>query len=294
MSDRRLLIAFAHPDDESFGLGAFIARLVQEGVDVYYVCATNGDVGTVSPELLTGYESVKALRLAELECASQVLGLKEVILLDYKDSGMMGAVENQDEACLWSRWSHQPDEVTRRMVEVIRRIRPQVVITFNRYGGYGHPDHIAIQQATTQAFTLAGDAGYVTPGEAPYAPQKLYYNTFPTFFLRTAVAMMRLRGKDPRKAGRNQDIDLLKIFENIEPATARVDVSAYLDVWDQASACHHSQGGGRAGFTPRWLRKMFGFKQGFTRILPAPAQPGVDEHDLFAGVQRDENAAVSI
>ncbi|NJL57632.1 GlcNAc-PI de-N-acetylase [bacterium] len=266
---RRLLIAFAHPDDESFGLGAFIGRAVSDGVDVYYVCATNGDVGTVSPELMNGYNSVKELRLAELECAAKLLGFRDVLLLGYKDSGMMGAAENQDPECLWYHWSHRPAEVTRRMVEVIRTIQPQVVITFNKYGGYGHPDHIAIQAATTEAISLAADAGYVTPGLAPYTPQKLYYNTFPTFFLRAAVTIMRLRGKDPRKVGRNQDIDLLKIFDYIEPSHARVDVSAYIGLWDQASACHVSQGGGRSGFTPRWLRKLFGYKQGFTRIIPA-------------------------
>ncbi|MDX1993747.1 MAG: PIG-L family deacetylase [bacterium] len=292
MSNRRLLIAFAHPDDESFGLGALIAKYVKAGVDVYYICATNGDVGTVSPELLEGYESIRALRLAELDCASEILGFKQVFKFGYKDSGMMGSTENSDPDCLWCTWNTTPADVTRRVVEVIREVRPQVVITFNKYGGYGHPDHIAIQRATTEAFTLAGDAAYQTDGQQPFQPQKLYYNNIPTLMLRIGIALMRLRGKDPRKLGRNQDIDLLKILENVEPSHTRVDVSAYLDDWDRASACHVSQGGGRAGFFPRWLRKRMGIRQGFTRVSPAPGHNRVDEYDLFAHVQVEETAPV--
>lgn len=284
MSDRRILIAFAHPDDESFGLGGFIARYVKAGVDVYYICATNGDVGTVSPELLNGYESIKDLRLAELDRASAILGFKQVFKFGYKDSGMMGDAANDDPASLWWTWNNRPEEVTRRVVEVIREIQPQVVITFNKYGGYGHPDHIAIQRATTEAFHLAGDPNYLTPGLQPCQPQKLYYNNIPTMVLKFAVNWMRFRGKDPRKVGRNQDIDLVRILENVEPSHTRIDVSAYLDDWDAASACHISQGGGRSSFVPRWMRKRFGLKQGFTRVHPVPSNRRVYERDVFEGV----------
>lgn len=287
MATRRLLISFAHPDDESFGLGGLISRYVAEGVEVYYLCATNGDVGTVSPEMLNGYQSVAELRLAELDCAAQKLGFKKVFKLGYKDSGMMSSSTITDAACLWQQWNASPDAVTRRVVEVIREVQPQVVITFNRYGGYGHPDHIAIQRATVEAFKLAADPKYHTDGQQPYAPQKLYYNTFPTLLLRISVAWLRLRGKDPRKMGRNSDVDLMAILENVEPAHTKVNIRGYYDAWDEASACHASQGGGRAGFAPRWLRRILYPDQAFTRVYPAPTRKGIDEHDLFVGMQSE-------
>ena len=83
--------------------------------------------------------------------------LRRCSSLHYRDSGMMGSETSEDERCLWATWNREPESVTKRVVEVIREIRPQVVITFNKYGGYGHPDHIAIQRATTEAFKLAGD-----------------------------------------------------------------------------------------------------------------------------------------
>lgn len=288
---RRLLISLAHPDDESFGLGALIGKYVAEGVEVYYICATDGDVGTVSPELLEGYNSVRELRLAELDRASEILGFKKVYKLGYKDSGMMGSETNRDPDCLWYAGEHKPEEVVRRVVEVIREVQPQVIITFNKYGGYGHPDHIAIQRATTEAFTLAADPSYET-GQPTYAPQKLYYNNVPKRVMQWRILQVRLRRENPRKLGRNKDIDIVAILEHIEPAHARVDIGRYYHVWDAASAAHISQGGG-AGFggrrlkLPKWSRRYTGRYQRFTRVIPKPARDVIDEFDLFTGVKVD-------
>jgi N-acetyl-1-D-myo-inositol-2-amino-2-deoxy-alpha-D-glucopyranoside deacetylase/mycothiol S-conjugate amidase len=284
---KRLLISYAHPDDESFGLGALIGKYVEEGVEVYLICATNGDVGTVSPEMLNGYNSVAELRLAELDKATEILKFKRVYKLGFKDSGMMSSETISDPLCLWQKWQNSPDEVTRRVVEVIREIQPQVLITFNKYGGYGHPDHIAIQRATTEAFMLAGDSNYVTDDLPPYQPEKLYYSGIPTRVLRMAVAWLRLRGKDPRKLGRNADIDLQAILDYIEPTHTKISISKYYPIWDAASACHVSQGGGRMGFIPKWMRRWLAPYQGFTRVYPQPEREKVDEYDLFAGVQLD-------
>ncbi len=281
---RRLLIAYAHPDDESFGLGGLIARYVAEGVEVDLICATNGERGTVNPEMLDGYESIKALRLAELDCASEKLGLKHVIKLGYKDSGMMGSEFCSDTECLWQA---PEDEVTRRVVEVIRALQPQVVLTFNRYGGYGHPDHIAIQRATTQAFKRAGDSQYVTD-QAPYQPQKLYFSSISTRQIRLGIMLTRLRGEDPRHLGRNKDMDLVAILDHVEPTHTLINIRDWHEAWDAASACHASQLGGGAFRFPLWLRRFVSANQGFTRISPAPAHNRVDEFDLFDGVKIDE------
>ena len=285
---RRILIAFAHPDDESFGLGGLIAKYVDDGAEVYLICTTNGDAGTVSPEMLNGYNSISELRLSELACASQKLGFKEVFTFGYKDSGMMGAETNNDPQASWHVWNHHPDEMVERVVTVMRQIQPQVVITFNKYGGYGHPDHIAIQRATEKAFYLAGDESYQTDGLAPYQPQKLYYSNIPTFLIRIGIMWIKLQGKDPRRMGTNQDIDIQAVLDNAEPIHTRINIKDYLDIWDEANACHASQGGGRNSFIPRWLRKLMGAKQGLTRAYPAPLNHKVDESDLFQGVTLDE------
>jgi LmbE family N-acetylglucosaminyl deacetylase len=289
MAQRRLLISLAHPDDESFGLGGLIARYVAEGVDVYLICSTDGGAGTVAPEMLNGYQSVAELRLAELDCAARKLGFKQVFNLGYKDSGMMNSETSRDPACSWQA---PREEMARKVVEVLRQIRPQVVITFNRYGGYGHPDHIAIQRATVDAFSLAGDAAYDT-GQPPYQPQKLYYGAFPTLMLRYNILRIRLRGEDPRRVGRNKDIDLQAILDHVEPVHTRVDVSRYLEAWDEASACHKSQLGGGFARPPLWVRRLFFGRQALTRVHPAPAVNRVDEDDLFAGVQLDEPVGVA-
>ncbi|MEO1289274.1 MAG: PIG-L family deacetylase, partial [Chloroflexota bacterium] len=173
MARKRVLISYAHPDDESFGNGGLIGKYVAEGADVYLICATDGDVGTIPEEMEGEYESVRELRLSELHAANEILKFNEMFLFHYRDSGMMGSETSQDERSLWATWNREPESVTRRVVEVIREVKPQVIITFNKYGGYGHPDHIAIQRATTEAFKLAGASSYITDGLQPYQPQKL-------------------------------------------------------------------------------------------------------------------------
>ena len=291
MAKQRLLISLAHPDDESFGLGGVISRYANEGVEVYLICATNGDVGEVSTEMMNGYKTISELRLAELECAASTLGLRKVYKFGYKDSGM-GSPTTQDPDCLVYAWEHHPAELTRRVVEVIREVKPQVVITFNRYGAYGHPDHIAIQRATVEAFELTSDPEYVTEGLPPHRPQKLYYNNIPTFMIRIGIWLMRLRRKNPRKVGTNEDIDLVAILDHIDPVHTKIDIKNYLDRWDKANACHASQGGGSGGgLFPQWLRKKLSGNQGLTRVHPQPPRDRVDEDDLFAGVVLEEALA---
>lgn len=280
MANRRLLIAYAHPDDESFGLGAFIAKMVAEGVQVDLICATNGEAGTIAPEFVEKFGSPTAVRLAELVSAARLLCLSHVITLGYRDSGMMGSPDNDHPESLWRA---DTEAVTRRVVQVIRDLKPHVVITFNEYGGYGHPDHIAIQRAATQAFTAAADPAYET-GQAPYAPQKLYYTNAGRAALQIGIALARLRGMNPRKLGRNHDIDIVAILDHIEPMHTRIDISGYFDAWEAASACHQSQLGGRSTRLPEWLRRYFARQQQFTRVIPTPARDGIDEHDVFAGV----------
>lgn len=287
MANRRLLISFAHPDDESFGLGAAIGKWNDEDVDVYLICATNGDVGTIPDSMKDQYATIAELRLSELECANKILKLKEIFTLGYRDSGMPDSETSKHPDSLWYQWENNPERVTRDVVKVIRQIRPHVVITFNKYGGYGHPDHIAIQRATTQAFNCANDTTYETDGLEPYQSQKLYYNAFPKITTQLRIWNTRLRGQDPRALGVNKDIDIVKVLDNIEPVHAQIPIADYFDIWGEASQCHASQGGGRIANTSKWWQRLIYGKQGFTRIYPKPTHDKVDEDSVFAGVTID-------
>lgn len=278
-----LLAVLAHPDDESFGIGGTLAYYARRGVAVYLVCATRGEAGDVDEAYLQGYHSIAERREAELRCAAAKLGLAGVYLLDYRDSGMPGSADNQHPQALINA---PLEEVARRVAYYIRRLRPQVVITFDPIGGYRHPDHIAIHQATVRAFEMAAhpDAELDAHGLLPYQPAKLYFHTIPRTYLRFMVRWMRLIGRDPSRFGRNGDIDLASIAAENFPVDAIIDFRAVADVRDEAAACHASQGGG--GWTNGWLGRLLRHwttREVFMRAYP-PGHRGKIERDLFEGV----------
>src|SRR4030065_581899 len=163
------------------------------------------------------------------------------------------------------------DGVAARVTAIIRRLRPQVVVTFDPVGGYRHPDHIAIHQATVKAFYAAGDPA-VYPGEdPPFQPQKLYYHTFPRKWLSWAGRLMPLFGKDPRRFGLNQDIDLLALTRDTLPVQARVDYRAVQSLKEEASACHASQGSmGTSSRPHQWAFRLATRAGQCMRRSPAP------------------------
>jgi len=144
----RLMCVLAHPDDESLGTGGILAKYAGEGVATYVVTATRGERGRfddsgVSP----GPAIVGRAREAELRAAANELGVREVAFLDYLDAQLDRA---------------DPSEVVEKIATHIRRIRPQVVVTFDPFGAYGHPDHVAISQFTTAAIIGAADTHRVS------------------------------------------------------------------------------------------------------------------------------------
>jgi N-acetyl-1-D-myo-inositol-2-amino-2-deoxy-alpha-D-glucopyranoside deacetylase len=288
---RRLLFVFAHPDDESFGPGGTIARYAREGAAVHYACATRGEAGGATPALLKAFahlpedERVGALRERELRCAAETLGLAGLHLLGYRDSGMSGAPENLHPGAFVNA---DPDQVTGQLVRLMRSIRPQVIVTFDPYGGYGHPDHIFAHQRTTEAFHAAGDAARYPEAGAPYRPQKLYWTAFSYGWLRWFVRLMPLFGRDPAKFGRNQDIDLSRIVSQAYPTriTTRIDAWPYYAIKLDASNCHASQLGPAASFgsLPRWLQRLIFGNEHFARLEPSPNGQRRLERDLFEGV----------
>ena len=158
----KLLVSFAHPDDESMGMGGTLAKYAGHGVETYCLCASRGERGWFGPEEQNpGLEKLGQLRTQEMESAVKELGMAGLDFLGYID----GEVDQAD-----------PPEIIGRIVSRIRSIRPQVVVTFPPDGNYGHPDHIAIGQFTSAAIICAADASYKDPESLPpHRVLKLYY-----------------------------------------------------------------------------------------------------------------------
>ena len=272
---KTLLAVFAHPDDETFGPGGTLALYGRRGVQVHLICATRGELGEASPDL-KGFASIGEMRESELRCAAAALGLKAVHLLGYRDSGMLGSPGNLHPTALAAA---PVEEVARSIAGYIRQVRPQVVITFDPIGGYRHPDHIAIHKATVAAFNMAGDPAMTVDDLPPYAPQKLYYATFSRRLLRWVVRLMRLLGSDPRRFGRNHDIDLASVAEVDFPTHAAISIREVRHLKERAARCHASQLGGM-GSLARWLQGRLDRTETFTRAIPAEP-PGHLERDLF-------------
>lgn len=279
---RTLLFVGAHPDDESFGPGGTLAEYALRGVKVIYACATRGEVGTTAPEHLEGHASPGDMRWAELTAAAKELGLAEVIHLGYRDSGMSGSPDNQHPEALAAA---PLEEVTARVVKVLRAHQPQVVITFDPIGGYRHPDHIAIHNATVSAFHAAGDPARFPECGPAYRPQKLYFMVFPKTFLKWGIRLMPLFGQDPRRFGRNKDVDLTQLMDEFPiHATLTLRPQA-VERKERASLQHRSQmEGGMQRGPLRWIMRRFAQKETFMRAFP-PVEGALNETDLFAGVE---------
>lgn len=160
-SQLRLLAVLAHPDDESLAAGGALARYAAEGVEVHLVTATRGERGRYFDDReRPPDQEVGRVREAELRAAAAELGIQEVNLLGYLD----GQVDSAD-----------PAEAIGRIVAHVRDFRPQVVITFDPFGAYGHPDHIAISQLTAAGVAASVDPGYASSGAPPHRVSKLYY-----------------------------------------------------------------------------------------------------------------------
>lgn len=263
---KTLLAVLAHPDDETFGIGGTLALYAQKGYEVYYLCATRGEAGTVDEEHLRGFSSTAEMRTDELMRAAKHLGLKGVFFLGYRDSGMPGTEENKHPD---AQINHSIDEVAGRVVKYIRELKPDLVLTHDPIGGYKHPDHIHIHKATKLAFEKADDASFHPEAGSPFKPRALYYQVFSRRILKWMVRLMPLFGKDPTKFGRNKDVNLLELAEVNFPIHVRLNIRPVSDIKRIASAQHASQGGtqvrrGWIGF----MSMIFGEREEFMRAYP--------------------------
>ncbi|MER6033580.1 N-acetyl-1-D-myo-inositol-2-amino-2-deoxy-alpha-D-glucopyranoside deacetylase [Streptomyces sp. NPDC001835] len=284
LPDRRLLLVHAHPDDESINNGATMARYAAEGAHVTLVTCTLGERGEViPPELrhLTG-AALGAHRRGELAAALRELGVTDFRLLGgagrYGDSGMMGLPDNEDPGCFWQA---DLDTAAGSLVEVILEVRPQVLVTYDDDGGYGHPDHIQAHRVAMRAAELAAEQGHRI--------QKVYWNRVPRSVAEAAFA--RLQDELPAlpfaKAASLADVPGVVDDERI---TTAVDGSAHAPAKAAAMHAHATQievAEPYFALSNELAQPLFTTE--YYELVRGTAEPG--ETDLFAGVTGNEEAS---
>lgn len=268
-NELKLLAVFPHPDDETLGLGSTLARYAAEGIQTYLICATHGERGWFESEGPNpGFEGVAKIRKAELDCAAKHLGIREVVMFDYLDGDV-------DQA--------KPDEIIRRIVTEVRRIKPQVVVTFPPDGIYGHPDHIALSQFTNAALICAADGTYPDLANLPpHRVDKLYYMVDSADVVATSNKAF---------GGISMDVDGVTrrhIGWEDWQVTTRLDNHAYMDVVAKAIHCHKSQLPGYgpiAEWTAEQLNSVFAIGN-FYRAFSLVNGGRQLETDLFEGIKK--------
>ncbi|MFF2199469.1 N-acetyl-1-D-myo-inositol-2-amino-2-deoxy-alpha-D-glucopyranoside deacetylase [Streptomyces sp. NPDC058145] len=277
LPDRRLLLVHAHPDDESINNGATMARYAAEGAHVTLVTCTLGERGEViPPELrhLTG-AALGAHRRGELAAALRELGVTDFRLLGgagrYGDSGMMGTPDNEDSGCFWQA---DPGTAAGSLVEVILEIRPQVLVTYDDDGGYGHPDHIQAHRVAMRAVELAAEQGHRI--------EKVYWNRVPRSVAEAAFARLQDELPTPSFAKGASLADVPGVVDD-ERITTAVDGSAHASAKAAAMRAHATQievAEPYFALSNELAQPLFTTE--YYELVRGTAGPG--ETDLFAGV----------
>jgi LmbE family N-acetylglucosaminyl deacetylase len=273
---RRLMAVLAHPDDESLGMGGTLAKYASEGVEVHLLTATRGEGGRFrgrrpdDPEH-PGRSALAALRETELRAAAAVLGLRGITLLDYADRHLDRA---------------EPHEAIGRIAAELRRLRPDVVLTFGPDGAYGHPDHIAISQFATAAVVAAASSAFCGDGTGAALPthvvSKLYYLAWPqSTWTAYETAIQKL----------TSTVDGVERHATAWPdwaLTTVIDTRAFWPTVWRAVACHESQLAGYerlAALPPAQHEAIWG-QQSFYRAFSRVNGGRTRESDLFEGIDQ--------
>jgi LmbE family N-acetylglucosaminyl deacetylase len=258
-----VLIATAHPDDETFGCGGTTALLHRRDIPVHVLLATSGQAGEITdPELDTpeNLANLGALRESEAQAAGAEVGVSSITFLGHHD-GRLAAVGDAT--------------LARQVAAAIRRLRPAVVITFGPDGVYGHPDHLAIHRATRLAWDLAADDAVDLDGWPPHAAARLFYQAM--------TAEMAARRNSERGPVRLGDVDHPFVGLPPEDITTRVDATAEVERKLAALARHRTQTTGRYDQIAAMLRSgplIENYRLAERRV---PDAPGLDG-DLLAGL----------
>jgi mycothiol S-conjugate amidase len=297
-----VLTVHAHPDDEASKGAPTLARYHAEGVRTVLVCCTAGEEGELhNPSLrepgqpFHGLEPeqeralLAQLRPLELARSAEVIGFDEVVMLGYRDSGMKDSPANEDPASF-----HQAefDEAVGRLVQIIRRTRPQVVITYNDdQQGYPHPDHLRVHDISGPAFERAGDPAWYPGLGAPWQPLKLYYTVWSRRrLLAVHEALLRLRGASPF------DDAWFERPDQDQRITTQVPVGDHLWARSGALRAHATQVDPSEAFwfglTDDELAEAYPYEDWIlARSLVGEPAPGEVEDDLFVGIRHRAESA---
>jgi mycothiol S-conjugate amidase len=297
-----LLTLHAHPDDEASKGAPTLARYKAEGVRTVLVCCTGGEEGDLqNPSLrepgqpfhgLTPDEEKALLaevRPGELARSAAIIGFDEVVMLGYRDSGMLDAPANQHPECFHMA---ELDESVGRLVGIIRRERPQVIITYgDDQRGYPHPDHVKVHDISLPAFERAGDPAWYPEAGEPWQPLKLYYTVWSKARLMAVhEGMIRHRGESP------YDQDWLDRPGHDHRITTKVHVADYLEARSGALRAHATQVDPSEpwwfGLTDDQLAEVYPWEDWIlARSLVGMPEPGDLEADLFNGIRSNAEAS---
>ena len=285
------MLVHAHPDDESIGTGATMAKYVAEGTEVTLVTCTLGEEGEILLEEFAHLAADRDDRLGEhrqteLAAAMDALGVRDWRLLGgpgrFRDSGMVGTSSNDNPACFWRADLLQ---AATYLVEAIREVRPQVVVTYDDFGGYGHPDHIQAHRVTHYALALAASGTFRPDLGEPWTVAKVYWTAFPRSVVRAGIEAMRSQGETEGFAA--MDPDDLPFAVDDALVTAEIEAADYLPAKLAALRAHGTQvsvDGGFFALADNVGAKAFAVE--YDRLAAGQPGPLVDgrERDLFAGI----------
>jgi mycothiol S-conjugate amidase len=274
----------AHPDDEASKGAATVARYHAGGVHTVLVCCTGGEEGDIlnpamdTPEVRA---DIGAVRMAELKAATDIIGYDETVMLGYRDSGMPGTEANARP----DSFAQAPlDEAVGRLVEVIRRVRSQVILTYpEEQSGYPHPDHLRVHEISVIAFDAAGDPDRFPEAGAPFAPDKLYYSVWPAERFRQIHAkFLELGLESPFDEKR------LSRLTQDDPYTTTIDIFGFQQVRSAALKAHATQVDPNSPFwfgLPAEVLEEIHPVDLFRLAKSRVGEIDITEDDLFAGVR---------
>jgi N-acetyl-1-D-myo-inositol-2-amino-2-deoxy-alpha-D-glucopyranoside deacetylase len=296
--ERRLLLVHAHPDDESIGTGASMARYIAEGAAVTLVTCTLGEEGEVLVPALSQLAAGEAdqlggWRISELNNAMAELGVTDHRFLGgpgrFRDSGMMDTAANRHPRAFWQADTDRSVfyAATLALVEVIREVRPQVVVTYDDFGGYGHPDHIMAHRVATAAVQAAAQSAYPSAGGDPWQVSKFYWTAVPRSVIQAGIDAMR--GKENSPFGAIDSADDVPMAIDDALVTTAIDGSEFHDAKMRALAAHATQittDGPFFALSNNLGQRAWGIE--YFRLMQGDLGPDRDadgrESDLFAGV----------
>ncbi len=290
---KRLLLVHAHPDDETIGSGATMAKYAASGAHVTLVTCTLGDEGEILiPELAhlaaDREDKLADHRFTELRDAMKALGVSDWRILGgahaYRDSGMMGTPPNARPDVFWNA---DLLDAAKHLVAIIRETHPQVLITYDYFGGYGHPDHIQAHRVAMYAAVLAAAPSFAPDLGAPWDIAKIYWTAFPISVMRAGIEMLKASGDE--SAFTAQDPDEIPFACPDEYVTTVIDGSDFADHKMAAMRAHATQISTEDGFfalSNNLGSQVMGTE--YFRLVRGTAAGERDaeghEVDLFAGV----------